>query len=89
MPGKPDFVFPKYRLAIFVDGCFWHGCPRCYKEPKVNTEFWREKIRRNILRDRRTLLLLRKKGWHVMRFWEHSLKKDIVVANRMKKAMGL
>jgi DNA mismatch endonuclease (patch repair protein) len=89
LPGKPDFVFPKYRLAVFVDGCFWHGCPRCYKEPKENTEYWREKIKRNVLRDRRIMLLLRKNGWRAMRFWEHSLKSDNVVANRIKKAICL
>ena len=85
LPGKPDFVFPKYKLAVFVDGCFWHGCPRCYLEPKKNTEFWREKIRRNTLRDRRNKRSLKAKGRNVLRFWEHSLKSDIVVANRIKE----
>ena len=88
LPGKPDFVFPKNRLAVFVDGCFWHGCPRCYTEPKQNTEFWREKIRRNTLRDRRIRSLLRTKGWHVLRLWEHSLANDNVVASRIKRAIG-
>lgn len=88
LSGKPDFVFPKYRLAIFVDGCFWHGCPRCYTEPRKNAEYWREKIRRNILRDRRIVRLLKTEGWYVMRFWEHALKNDIAVANRIKKAFG-
>lgn len=83
--GKPDFVFPKYRLAIFVDGCFWHGCPRCYIEPINNSEYWREKIRRNALRDRKNMRLLRTKGWHAMRLWEHALKNDIAVANRIKR----
>lgn len=87
--GKPDFVFPEYRLAIFVDGCFWHGCPRCYIEPKKNAEYWREKIKRNVLRDRRNVRLLKIKEWHVMRFWEHALKNDIVVARRIKKVIGL
>lgn len=86
--GRPDFVFPKYKLAVFVDGCFWHGCPRCYAEPKKNTEFWREKIRRNILRDRRILRLLKKNGWHVIRLREHALKNDIAVANRIKKLLA-
>lgn len=86
--GKPDFVFPEYKLVVFVDGCFWHGCSRCYKEPRKNVEFWREKIRRNILRDRRTMRILKMKGWHVMRFWEHALNRDITVANRIIKAIG-
>lgn len=89
LPGKPDFVFPKYRLAVFVDGCFWHGCPRCYKEPRKNTEFWREKIRRNTLRDRKNMRLLTSLGWQAMRFWEHSLVNDNGVANRIKKAIGI
>lgn len=88
LPGKPDFVFPEYRLAVFVDGCFWHGCSRCYIEPRTNTKFWREKIRRNISRDRRNVRMLKMKGWRVMRFWEHALKSDRVVANRIKKAIG-
>jgi DNA mismatch endonuclease (patch repair protein) len=87
LPGKPDFVFPKHRLAVFVDGCFWHGCPRCYKEPRKNTEYWREKIRRNILRDHKNVRWLRTKGWHVIRIWEHALENDNVVANRIKKAV--
>ena len=48
LTGIPDFVFSKARLAIFVDGCFWHGCPKCYKEPKTNTEFWRKKVEKNL-----------------------------------------
>lgn len=88
LPGKPDFVFPKIRLAVFVDGCFWHGCPRCYSEPKANVEYWREKVRRNSLRDRRIRRLLRTMGWNVLRLWEHSLKNDTAVANRIKKAIG-
>lgn len=83
--GKPDFVFPKHRLAVFVDGCFWHGCPRCYTQPKNNTEYWCTKIRRNSLRDRRNMRLLRAKGWHAMRIWEHSLENDSVIANRIKR----
>ncbi len=74
LPGRPDFCFPKQRVAVFVDGCYWHGCPRCFKLPKKNTEFWREKIRRNRARDRRNERLLKSNGWRVIRFWEHSLK---------------
>jgi DNA mismatch endonuclease, patch repair protein len=72
-PGRPDFCFPKFHLAIFVDGCYWHGCPACFKLPKQNTTFWAEKIARNRTRDRRNTRKLRSEGWSVMRIWEHSL----------------
>ena len=62
LPGKPDFAFPKSKLAVFVDGCFWHGCTRCYTEPVINAEYWREKIRRNILRDHKVIRLLNAKA---------------------------
>ncbi len=75
LPGKPDFVFPKLRVAVFVDGCFWHGCPKHATQPKTNAKFWREKIARNKQRDRRVNYALRKRGWKVMRIWEHELSK--------------
>ena len=71
--GKPDFIFIKHKLAIFVDGCFWHGCPLHATSPKSNIEFWREKIAGNIKRDRLVVRTLRKKGWRVIRIWEHEL----------------
>lgn len=75
--GKPDFYFPKYNLALFIDGCFWHGCPKCNRKiPHTRTEFWREKIDTNRRRDNRYHRKLRKQGYHVMRVWEHDLKKD-------------
>lgn len=73
---KPDFVFPKQRVVVFVDGCFWHGCPRCYQKPKQNAKFWREKIGGNQARDRRVTRQLRKLGWSVCRIWECRLKKQ-------------
>lgn len=85
--GKPDFVFPRHKLIVFVDGCFWHGCPRCHKEPHTNSDYWREKIRQNALRDRRNSRKLRAAGWRVMRIWEHDLKREVVVANRMRRAL--
>ena len=69
--GKPDFVFPKERLAIFVDGCFWHGCPEHATKPKTNAQYWADKIETNQQRDRQTDQLLRQSGWTVLRFWEH------------------
>ena len=73
LPGKPDVYFPKARIAIFLDGCFWHGCGRCGHVPKTNNLFWKTKIARNQDRDRRNLRLLRKEGIYVIRAWEHSL----------------
>ena len=72
--GKPDFVFPKLRLAVFVDGCFWHGCPIHATQPKTNAKFWREKIARNQSRDRLVTRTLRRTGWRVLRVWEHELR---------------
>ena len=71
---RPDFVFPVRRLVVFVDGCFWHGCPRHGTRPRGNAAFWREKFRRNQARDRRDTRRLRRAGWHVLRLWEHELK---------------
>lgn len=71
--GKPDFIFRQARLAVFVDGCFWHGCPRCYQRPKSNRKFWDAKITRNRERDREVSRELRRRGWRVIRVWEHAL----------------
>ena len=71
---RPDFVFPRRRLAVFVDGCFWHGCPRHGTSPKGNAAFWRAKFRRNRERDRRDTRNLRRAGWRVVRLWEHDLR---------------
>jgi len=71
--GKPDFLFRRNRLALFVDGCFWHGCPRCYRRPKSNRKFWDAKIARNRERDRHVSRELRRLGWRVIRIWEHEL----------------
>lgn len=70
MMGCPDFTFPAARLAVFVDGCFWHGCPRCYQAPKQNAAFWRRKIDRNRARDRGVVRALRFMNWRVIRIWE-------------------
>jgi DNA mismatch endonuclease (patch repair protein) len=71
--GKPDFIFPKLRLAVFVDGCFWHGCPRHATKPKNNAVFWRRKLAANQARDRLVTRRLRGIGWRVLRLWEHDL----------------
>ena len=68
---KPDIVFPKKRLAVFVDGCFWHRCPIHGTEPSVNTSYWEPKLNRNVARDRRVDVALTAAGWRVVRIWEH------------------
>jgi DNA mismatch endonuclease (patch repair protein) len=73
--GKPDFVFYKLKLAIFVDGCFWHSCPKHGTQPAGNRSFWKKKFARNIARDRLVNRTLRLAGWHVLRIWEHELAK--------------
>ena len=87
LPGKPDFAFPSAKVAIFVDGCFWHGCPRCYRQPKKNTKFWREKVQGNQRRDRRASRQLRDKGWKVHRVWECRLKDPEPVIRRVKRSV--
>lgn len=71
--GKPDVIFRDLRIAVFVDGCFWHGCRECHRVPRSNITYWRPKIRGNRTRDRRMTSLLRKQGWTVFRFWEHEI----------------
>lgn len=72
--GRPDFYFPAQRIAVFVDGCFWHGCPKCRRNVPTNRrEFWIEKIAKNRKRDRAVNRALRQGGLRVMRVWEHSL----------------
>jgi DNA mismatch endonuclease (patch repair protein) len=80
--GKPDFVFPRERLAVFVDGCFWHGCPQHGTMPESNADFWREKIARNKRRDRKVSATLRSKGWRVLRIWEHDTKQGVARTSR-------
>lgn len=74
LPGKPDFAFRTQKLAVFIDGCFWHGCPRCYRPPQDNRSYWRTKILQNRQRDRLRTVQLKRLGWRVLRIWEHSLK---------------
>src|SRR5438874_10441225 len=73
--GKPDFVFPKEHIAVFVDGCFWHGCPKPKHSPppKQNAKFWAKKLSGNIARDKLVTRTLRKAGWRVLRVWECDL----------------
>ncbi len=74
--GKPDVVFAKEHVVIFVDGCFWHGCPYCRRKlPETNSEYWKRKIKRNVALAKSNNRRLRKDGWTVIRIWEHELSK--------------
>jgi DNA mismatch endonuclease (patch repair protein) len=87
--GKPDFVFRRERVAVFVDGCFWHGCARHGTMPAGNRAFWKAKLARNTERDRKVTRSLRKAGWTVVRIWEHDLaaKHWPRVAGRIARAL--
>lgn len=83
--GKPDFVFPKARLAIFVDGCFWHGCPMHGSAPKTNKVFWKNKLERNIRRDKIVCRKLKALEWKVLRIWQHELNNPEKIISRIKR----
>src|ERR1035437_9377747 len=74
IPGCPDFYFPGAKLAVFVDGCFWHACPKCGRIPKTRVAFWSRKIDSNRRRDARTRRLLRSRGYATIRIWEHEAR---------------
>jgi len=74
--GKPDFGSKKYKIAVFIDGCFWHKCNTCYIQPKSNRKFWISKVERNIKRDRFINRKLKSQNYKVMRFWEHQIRKN-------------
>lgn len=73
LPGSPDFVFDRARVALFVDGCFWHCCPKCGHTPKSNRGYWSRKLDRNRKRDAQVSSRLRRGGWRVIRIWECEL----------------
>lgn len=76
LPGRPDIVFSRAKLAIFVDGCYWHGCPKCIKRAiPTNTKYWGNKIAANKKRDRKNIRALKRIGWQVIRLWEHDMKR--------------
>ena len=77
IPGRPDVSCGRAHVAVFVDGCFWHRCPQCYREPKSNADYWRDKIERNVARDRATDEKLLESGWTVIRLWEHEVQHDL------------
>lgn len=77
MHGNPDFVHKKKRIAVYVHGCFWHKCSKCFKEPQSNRKYWLPKLERNVQRDKKNKKLLKAKGYRVLEIWEHEIKKDI------------
>jgi DNA mismatch endonuclease (patch repair protein) len=74
---RPDIIFASRKLAVFVDGCFWHGCPDHYVMPRTRPEFWSKKLDTNTSRDRRQTIALIESGWRVLRFWEHEIESDL------------
>lgn len=92
LPGRPDFVFKTQRLAIFIDGCFWHACPRCSHQPRENRKYWGPKLARNRERDRQVTTELRLTGWTVIRIWEHQLDRPsrvLQIVERHLKRLAL
>jgi DNA mismatch endonuclease (patch repair protein) len=83
--GKPDFVFRKLKLAVFIDGCFWHGCKKHYRNPKGNRIYWTKKISKNKFRDNLVNKVLKKMEWRILRIWEHDIpnKKGIMRLNKI------
>ena len=85
---RPDFIFRSHKLAVFVDGCFWHGCPEHFKQPVTNSEFWANKIAMNLLRDQRATRALEEAGWTVLRVWEHDLADLASVIKRVVSCLS-
>ena len=85
--GNPDAVFLPEKIALFIDSCFWHGCPKHLRRPSSNREYWDEKIDRNVRRDRRNRAALRRDGWAVLRVWEHDLRSPQAAMNRIRRKL--
>jgi DNA mismatch endonuclease (patch repair protein) len=90
LTGRPDFVFRSARVAVFVDGCFWHGCAVHYRMPASTRHYWRAKLARNRARDRLVNRTLRAAGWRVLRIWEHELagKREGRLRSRLRRVLG-
>lgn len=88
LPGKPDIVFHKQKLAVFIDGDFWHGYNLVRLGKKLPNNYWKRKIENNMARDRRVNRKLRKLGWRILRFWEHNIEKEPqVVINKIIRTL--
>jgi DNA mismatch endonuclease (patch repair protein) len=84
--GCPDFYFPKAKLAVFVDGCYWHACPKCCRTPSSNVDFWHAKLDSNRRRDNRVRRKLRSQGFRVVSIWEHAIKQGLWL-NRIRRML--
>ena len=91
LPGRPDLVFPRYRAVIFVHGCFWHRHPGCRfaYSPKTRVQFWDEKFRKNVDRDRRNVQALHKLGWRVLVIWECETRSDAGIRQHLRRFLAL
>lgn len=86
--GKPDVVFISQRVALFIDGCFWHGCPYCRRKlPQTNREYWERKIKRNVELAQLHNEQLQRDGWAVVRIWEHEMVDTAIVRARIRHAL--
>lgn len=86
--GKPDFIFRQQKIAVFVDGCFWHGCRWHCRRPKARTDFWHPKIAKNQVRDQNVNQMLKSQGWHVIRIWEHALREPERILTRLQATLA-
>lgn len=86
--GRPDFVFKRQRVAVFIDGCFWHLCAKCGNMPVNNREFWKKKLGGNKRRDRKVNRLLVCDGWRVLRVWEHQLASPDAILERLRHMLS-
>ena len=89
LPGHPDFVFPRQGVAVFVDGCFWHACPKHGRQPGTHATYWAQKLARNKARDRSVSRSLRQAGWTVIRIWEHQLSAPVAVVAKITRALNV
>ena len=85
--GRPDFVFPRQRVAVFVDGCFWHGHPQYCRVPRAHRAYWLRKIGRNMERDKMVTRILENKGWKVIRIWENAVALPVTVV-RLRRVLS-
>jgi DNA mismatch endonuclease (patch repair protein) len=87
LPGTPDIAFMERKIAVFLDSCFWHGCPKHLRRPSSNQTYWEAKIKNNIKRDRRQRAALRRLGWSVLRIWEHDLKNPASIVKKIYRVL--
>jgi DNA mismatch endonuclease (patch repair protein) len=86
--GTPDIVHQGRKVAVFIDGCFWHGCPKCYTAPATNQGFWSRKLISNRLRRRKVLAGLKRDGWCILQFWQCEIRRNVEkVADRIARAI--